>query len=555
MPHTLFEFSAMNCPEAGVTSRGRPELHGRSKTSRTNSTSNAESVPAQLHPRFDDLLRPALGERTVRRGLTLVEMLIATVITLVMMAAVVFAFGLINDAIIYSRSTVEMTDRLRAAKERLQQDLNQVTATMIPSLKPEADEGYLEYVEGWWSDSTLMSRVRPDEGAQAGGTFSGQVQPKMMELSKTIVGDTDDILMFTVRSTGRPFVARLSDGRTVESYVAEIAYYVVPEQITPSGGGPPEPAPFYPRNAPNGPGGLLCRQVRLVKPELGQSTDLEPSLSMRYGKIAGNNSRPAWICNGLGDLTKRENRMAHWNPLFENPDNPPQRFPYPVLRGSSDANRQQRFPFSGLEQFTDLLLTNVLAFDVQAYDPTAPVLDAGDGTPVLPSDPNYAQRAFEVARDRDWSKLWLGRGAWVDLMYLRTIGSPHAELFPADAAGNPLGFWGPPHTKSGLRLPPVGASQLSAANMTAVYDTWSWHYDQDGVDTDNDGVIDQAINGIDDLPRPPEIHDPAPDDVGERETRPPYDVPLRGLRVTIRTIEPDTLEVRQVTVQAEFLPD
>ena len=73
---------------------------------------------------------------------------------------------------------------------------------------------------------------------------------------------------------------------------------------------------------------------------------------------------------------------------------------------------------------------------------------------------------------------------------------------------------------------------------SATWDTWSLHYESDGinqdssVDTDTDeganGFDDDGINGV--------------DDPGERETSPPYNVPLRGLQVRLRIMETDTLE-------------
>jgi hypothetical protein len=45
------------------------------------------------------------------------------------------------------------------------------------------------------------------------------------------------------------------------------------------------------------------------------------------------------------------------------------------------------------------------------------------------------------------------------------------------------------------------------------------------------------------------------DDVGERETVPPYDKPLRGVQVLIRTYEPDSRAIRQVRVNQHFMPE
>jgi hypothetical protein len=45
------------------------------------------------------------------------------------------------------------------------------------------------------------------------------------------------------------------------------------------------------------------------------------------------------------------------------------------------------------------------------------------------------------------------------------------------------------------------------------------------------------------------------DDPGERETSPPYPVPLRGIQVQIRLYEPATRQVRQATVGADFIQE
>ena len=47
----------------------------------------------------------------------------------------------------------------------------------------------------------------------------------------------------------------------------------------------------------------------------------------------------------------------------------------------------------------------------------------------------------------------------------------------------------------------------------------------------------------------------APDDLGERETTPPYDKPLRGVQVIIRAYERDSRAIRQVRVNQHFMPE
>ena len=94
----------------------------------------------------------------------------------------------------------------------------------------------------------------------------------------------------------------------------------------------------------------------------------------------------------------------------------------------------------------------------------------------------------------------------------------------------------------------------------AVYDTWSLHYefnrrwmrfavggtpvevgDEDGVlgfDQGSDGIDNNGKDGV--------------DDIAERETQPPYAVPLQGIQVRIRTFEPGSRQIREVTLVQKF---
>ena len=67
-----------------------------------------------------------------RHGLTLVEMLVATTITLLMMAAVVQIFGMIGENVTNARAMLELNEQLRRASRLLHQDLQNAFAS--PSL-------------------------------------------------------------------------------------------------------------------------------------------------------------------------------------------------------------------------------------------------------------------------------------------------------------------------------------------------------------------------------------------------------------------------------------
>ena len=145
---------------------------------------------------------PTDARLRVRNGMTLVEMLVATTITLIIMGIVAQLFGILGQGVTESRASMEMRSALRAVAQRLRLDLGGVTAKTLPPIAPEAEQGYLEIVEG-----------------------------PATETATALVGDCDDVLMFTTRSVGEPFVGLYTDvsgPSTISSPVAEVAWFCEP---------------------------------------------------------------------------------------------------------------------------------------------------------------------------------------------------------------------------------------------------------------------------------------------------------------------------------------
>ncbi len=425
-------------------------------------------------------------------GYTLVEILVATVLSLILMGAVVRMFGDVGESITDSRSMLESADRLRVAEARLQLDLAGVTATVSPPRKPENNEGYFEYIEGPMTQAGAPTYARNSDSSTA----------------DTTVGDFDDILMFTTRSKSRPFVGKYgSSGATIQSDVAEVAWFLR--------------------------GNTLHRRVLLVAPgvttsaaSVGYYTNYDISARLESGAI---------VFNTLGDLTRRECRFAH---AASSPYAIPWCWSYsslvfptlPTLNECSYSSLTSMYPgttctpssLTGLDFWTntvgyrlgdnayigngtnagtriadDIILTNVIGFDVKGWDPTA-----NSNT-----------------------------GAYVDLgyggvTYKSTIGT---------MAALGLGHLG--NASSGLC---AGNESTPNSNVARVYDTFSTSYESadasDGFDHSTKGTV-----GI-------------IDDDGEKGVAPPYPIPLRGIQVKIRTFEPDSKQVREVTVVQDFLP-
>ena len=186
-----------------------------------------------------------------------------------------------------------------------------------------------------------------------------------------------------------------------------------------------------------------------------------------------------------------------------------------------------------------MILTNVLSFDIKVWDPDAPVLVAG-GQTLLPGDPGYLA---ELQRWASGSGAVASFGAYVDLFYLRGAANPSQTLanMRNRAPGRVFAFAGPGDPRSGL------TAQFGANPTAAVYDTGSTHYNNDGVDQDQDNLLDEGTDGLDN------DNVGGVDDPGELETVPPYQVPLRGVQIKIRVYERDSQQIREVTVTQDFL--
>jgi len=147
--------------------------------------------------------------------------------------------------------------------------------------------------------------------------------------------------------------------------------------------------------------------------------------------------------------------------------------------------------------------------------------------------------------------------------YLFNISPPliasNASYQPA-LGNSAFRFAGPPTTT--LYLTPLQrTAYLNALGYT--YDTWTLFYERDGINQDiatepvAAQIVDQGSDGLDN-PVPgssPPQYVGGVDDVTERETVPPFPYPLRGVQIRIRVLEPNTRQVRQATVEGDFIPE
>lgn len=452
--------------------------------------------------------------RPVRAAMTLVEMLVAMAATLILIAAVAQVFGAFGSAISGSRAAIGIEARLRTAAYRLRDDLAGVTVQMLPPRDPGQGEGYFEVIEG------------PRADADANGVDANGIE--------VLAADIDDVLLFTTRSNGTPFIGRGPAGTQFEGTVAEVAWFARPTVPATT------PATY-----------TLYRRQLLVMGSVGAApfTTGTAAFSAFGGTWADYYSFPCDVSarlegstlvpNTLGDLTRRENRFMHGDGIANGAVFP---YGFVVHQTASTSLAGDVLPTMSLglifdensaRRGEDIVLTNVLSFDVRVFDPAVPVsvtpavpvsvTDPGR-TALVPGDPGLV--------DASLSKSLVAAGGYVDL--------GHGVTSNAVLTGVTPPFGGNGAAKSQL---------VGSATTRRTYCTWSTHYEANGRDDSQpaNSLVDEGTDGLDN------DGNSLVDEGGEQETSPPYPYSLRGVEVRIRCYEPTSRQVRQVTVRQSFV--
>ena len=420
-------------------------------------------------------------------GFTLVELLVASAIALTVMGAVATLFGIFGRTASQSQAIVDLTDKIRSVAWRMRQDLAGVTVELTPWTRPESNSGYFEMIEGTAKDSDAANDTA------------------------NIAADMDDVLMFTTRSTSGPFVGKF-DSNTIESPTAEVAWFCKTAANQPVSG--LELYNLYRRQ-------LLVTAYVGVEPFLSGNNSLPGTLATAYATydISLRLDGTALYPNALSDLTKRENRFLHAIT-----------FPYAFLSATAP-----NATFDGTaREGEDIVLSNVIGFDVRVFDPEAPARQR-NGVTLYPGDPGYATASLAGSK-----------GSFVDLGGVARTSTPVPSRTVIGGTFAPAGATA--MGSNGMYVSGTSTTWVSGASLAnPTYDTWSMHYEFNGVDDDRDALIDEGTNGLDDN------NDGLPDDIGEFETSPPYPVPLRGIEVRIRCYEPSSKQVRQTTIRHTFI--
>jgi prepilin-type N-terminal cleavage/methylation domain-containing protein len=231
---------------------------------------------------------PQVKSIASRRGFTLIEVLVATVVTLLMMVSLAQVFKLMGDSMKQGRAALELNSRLRNVAYRIQLDLNNCTVTPKPGSEAVSGAGYFKAYDGPLTDYSYG----------------------MISAAFNRFGDVDDILMFTARAGDDWFVGKVPlfvlqglaptnqaslELVTITAQHAEIAVFVEPMVTNESN---PNRDPYYLRMNPAGnfdrivdsaSGSILPASYRLhyrtllIRPDL----NLAASGALPFGTVGG----------------------------------------------------------------------------------------------------------------------------------------------------------------------------------------------------------------------------------------------------------------------------
>lgn len=534
-----------------------------------------------------------------RGGVTLVEMMIAMIITLMIVFAMVQAFARIGETTADGRAVIEMQGQMRQARLIIEEDISRCTipGTMRDprTLLPDQYHGGFELIEGMGSDSDPgRFFVRTPAGIKYGLFNFANLNDPLAGQSKTLFGDLDDILWMTIRNDEVPFRGRLAVGtgadgvwnttddviNTIESNLAEVIWWAELNDQPQDVDGDGLIAPPQDNNNDGvidvaGEGGYgewnpgetftIRRRILLIRPDLTVNTNgfmsnppvaldeqraflFSNDVSVHFHYDETTHAPMGLRANSLGDLTFRWNRSIHEPINFNVVDgngNPTGltagRYIGPVHPSYLPAYQ------SASLRGEDVVLSNVTAFDFRVWDPNVPVggyptLNGELPEGLVPGDPGYSVAAIQAPQGPQ------GFGAFIDMGCVNTQIPANLPLFNAMRRDNNgvdddgiNGVDDPGEAKLNPqfidRVTPRSTLGDGTSNIGYVYDPWTLRYETDTYNEDQFLPIENP-------------GDNTPDDGGETEA--PYPFPLKALQVRIRMYESDTRQVKQLSQNIEF---
>jgi len=550
----------------------------------------------------------------LRRGLTLVEILVAVTLMTFIMLAAIQVLTYVSAEMNRAQSAMVIAGRARAAQLQIERDLACITAPLTPPLRFDDAQGYFCIIEGLGSDylhPQLFHKDRDGNDKIGWGLEDIAVNSETGEYDSTI-GDCDDILMFTARALGDSMFRGLVGGEIMESKEAEICYFlrgttlyrrvllIIPDEKL--------------QNVLSDPNSDYSGGARPARDGYGFYRDFDVS-----ARLERDGSALVVKANTLADLTRRENRFGHANqPLSE-----PNPFPYGIhnlpmwyhLRLPTLAECTMDKAISALDvdgaswrvgrQIVSRSMQKHLVYD---DDRVNDALWVGEGVINFPKaiDSPYIDYWYNplpwnnegtlsadnqsLTSDSKFydlastSTFKFGQRVNDDVLLNNVIGFDvkvwHAEQKefidlggykndnPDFQLSNPdvneahkisrdlgsQGFYGRIHGNRTQITDPYCYSDgtYRYRPLPCVYDTWTDAHENDGTGEVFDwSGVPKSITGISQDPAYDGITD-IMEHVDKWRCPPPYNVPLTGIQIKIRVFDPDTNNIREVTIRKNF---
>lgn len=506
---------------------------------------------------------PAKG--LIRRGLTLVEVLIATVLAMLLLMSLASAFKKVGDSITENRAALQMSNQLRAVSSLLRRDLEMATVKPNPPMLAASPMGYFKIYEGPTSD--FSAKLYLEAANPGAGRF----------------GDFDDILMFTASASGEWFTGKvpryIAEKRNptnptpydlepvvIGSKYAEVIWYTSPLALDSTG----LPTKLQ-----------LHRRVLLIRPDLNGSSGVlalgTTTLPAAYQTCDLSMHRIAngrVVANTLEDLMYLENRFAHIQVSAQSHLSMPildLGTAVPFAQGASSFGSiparsgllNGNYILQGDRQGEDVVMSDCVAFDLKVFDREVPLYGVGTGAAgtdsmvLSPNDPGYAAAISSAP---------VGSGDFVDLGWYRNVAPMVTNAVPPRLFVGFSGFRNHGTNSFSFNLLKSGMVVIGGWSQIS-YDSWTTGYELDGrLQGDLSGGlapqtgtvqlssttaartnVDIGTNGVDD------DANGLIDDFLEWETSAPFPIVLPSVQATIRLEEPDTRQLQQVSVVSEFL--
>ena len=282
-----------------------------------------------------------------RAGLSLIEIMIAMVMTLIVLGAMMAAFSYGSAEMQRGRAGIELNNRLITAEEQLRRDLDRITVQVKPHQQlPTEPKGYLEIVDGPQTDYVAAN--------DPAGRLALGLPAFPHGGDEMVIGDRDDYFACTIKSEGKAFRGRLGN-QIVESHLAEVVWFTV----------------FDPSSVANkvaegvNPDVLLVRRQLLILPTAAIPAGLTYDAFLRNNDISVRRTAGGALApNSLTDLAIRGNRFSHSG------------FAAPTPAASLLEIAQLGARYND----NHVVVSSVAAFDVQVFDRNASVLLIPDAT-------------------------------------------------------------------------------------------------------------------------------------------------------------------------------